>query len=260
MATIIELARDAFSSCNYLLAVEFFERGLTEIRHPSSEIYFLYGESLCRVGRIKEALDVYSHICQLINYHLTIDQLKHLTYSLLESVVKTSRRLSACVKYDPLLCPICHEVTIQPVTAMCGHTFCRQCVTDRTQCTECGVKFAVGQNFEQDILVKKLVEKWWPNEIKSSELNDEAIGYLDTNSLDDALRCCNQSLEKGNCLLLNSFYLFFIYILQRRLLFKENVKIMVSKNIKFLNITKKTKNNRGVVTKWVMIREKYNIK
>lgn len=49
--------------------------------------------------------------------------------------------------------------------------------------------------FEQDILVRRLVEKWWNPSVKASELNDEADSYLQRDLLDEALKCCNQSLE-----------------------------------------------------------------
>lgn len=51
--------------------------------------------------------------------------------------------------------------------------------------------------FEQDILVRRLVEKWWGPHLKASELNDEAEQYLKRNLYDEALKCCNQSLEVG---------------------------------------------------------------
>lgn len=64
--------------------------------------------------------------------------------------------------------------------------------------------------FEQDILIRRLVERWWGPELKAAELNEEAQRYLDggmgpdggegddggqQQGLDEALRCCNQSLE-----------------------------------------------------------------
>lgn len=238
MATVIELAKEAIINRNYLLAIEIFEQGFNDLRRINKDYYMLYAETLCRVGRIKDAIDVYTHLSTVMNYPVTVDQLKYLTLSLLENILKsscggsntvvsnnsilqyhhhhqqshstsnlTSSSSSSTIlspppsskaQYDPLLCTACHDIIIQPVTAICGHTFCRTCLRDRVQCTECAVKFSNGNNnCEQDILVKKLTEKWWPGEIKSSQLNEEALGYLKDNSFDDALRCCNESLEKG---------------------------------------------------------------
>lgn len=51
--------------------------------------------------------------------------------------------------------------------------------------------------FEQDILVRRLIEKWWNSHLKAAELNDEAESYLHRDMHDEALKCCNQSLELG---------------------------------------------------------------
>lgn len=53
------------------------------------------------------------------------------------------------------------------------------------------------RGFEQDILIRKLVEKWWAPLLKASELNKEAEQHLERDLLDEALKTCNQSLEIG---------------------------------------------------------------
>lgn len=216
MADIIESAKVAFSSRNYLLAAEVLERGLNELRRPHKEYFLLYAESLCRVNRIKEAIDIYSHITTSTNYHLKTDQLKYLTYAILENIVKISRRnnnntSTSITSPDSLLCPACHDIIVHPITTNCGHTYCRQCVRENFQCSECDIKL-FGQNCGgQDILVKKLTEKWWPNELKAAKSNEEAIGYLDANLFDEALRCCNESLEKGK----NFIYIIYIFLFMK---------------------------------------------
>ncbi|XP_061391284.1 uncharacterized protein LOC133326678 [Musca vetustissima] len=42
---------------------------------------------------------------------------------------------------DPLLCPLCRDILRCPVTANCGHTFCRQCCDTITMCNICHIKF-----------------------------------------------------------------------------------------------------------------------
>lgn len=162
---------------------------------------------------------------------------------------------------DGLCCPICEGVLRYPVTATCGHTFCRQCCFGHSSCTVCGQRFpsvvapvpppvvatsstvvSVGASpstsstaisggdggavaleltrygavdssttpssslaaatvgFEQDILIRRLVERWWGPELKAAELQEEAQRHLEAHSLDEALRCCNQSLEHGKSL------------------------------------------------------------
>jgi hypothetical protein len=50
--------------------------------------------------------------------------------------------------------------------------------------------------FEPDILIRKLVVKWWGPLLDVSESNKEAEQYLERNLLDEALKSCNESLLK----------------------------------------------------------------
>lgn len=277
-----DLARDAFMSRDYRLACELFEQVLREQAGPEDQstegessksqqrlsLYYGYGDSLARAGRLKDALDVYGHIAGVLESGLIpLERLRHLTSSLVETVLATRHTLaksSTNSPVDPLCCPICEDILRFPVTATCGHTFCRQCCFGHSSCTVCHTRFptipssssspspspgpsstvtllslpatvtseepvasssssasaASGPKrdsvigFEQDILIRRLVERWWGPELKAAELNEEAQRYLDggmgggpggdggqqqqQQGLDEALRCCNQSLENGN--------------------------------------------------------------
>ncbi|XP_075159881.1 uncharacterized protein LOC142233004 [Haematobia irritans] len=50
--------------------------------------------------------------------------------------------------YDPLVCPLCRDILRCPVTANCGHTFCRQCCETITMCNICHLKFPRWQKEE----------------------------------------------------------------------------------------------------------------
>lgn len=285
MATVTmtaDLARDAFMSRDYRLACELFEQVLREeVPESTSEVagessqsksqrlslYYGYADSLARAGRLKDALDVFGHISGVLESGLIpLDRLRHLTSSLVETVLATRHTLPKSTSnpsVDPLCCPICEDILRFPVTATCGHTFCRQCCFGHSSCTVCHTQFptipsspgpsstvttqlslpatvtssssssllseepiagssssAVSGSgsvssgkrdsvigFEQDILIRRLVERWWGPELKAAELNEEAQRYLDDGGgpggggdgghqgLDEALRCCNQSLE-----------------------------------------------------------------
>lgn len=102
---------------------------------------------------------------------------------------------------DPLACAICEDVLMWPVTTVCGHTFCRQCSYGQTQCRVCGKKFLMyGDSFKQDVLISRLVEKWWTPDIQAQLINVNSKAYLRQNLLDDALKSCNASLEKSKFL------------------------------------------------------------
>jgi tetratricopeptide (TPR) repeat protein len=272
MATMLDLAKEAFNARNFFLACEIFEGCLSakdknfkidsttnsSAIHCNLDIYYGYGDSLARMGRLKEAFDCYAHIIDYLCGTLATDRLKHLAYGLIEcalsrrtntttnstisnnsncnnNLIVNSNSLSnsslAIINsdvVDPLCCSICEDILKYPVTAVCGHTYCRQCCFGRSHCNTCGQMFPSTQStlvststpascssvlaplafsmetsvmdcggFEQDVLVKRLVERWWGPELLASELNEEAQSYYERNALDDALRCCNESLEKG---------------------------------------------------------------
>jgi tetratricopeptide (TPR) repeat protein len=292
MATLLELAKDAFKNHNYILSCEIYERLLRESgSRKTTELYFGYGDSLAKCDRIKEALDIYAHICYQLCEIIPVEKLKCLASSIIEFIVNkrtniiitttssttsnvatnninnsssnNDSHLSTNVDnngefVDALYCPICEDILKYPVTSLCGHTFCRECCFGRTKCIVCGQKFPIinttmqqddkssasvpttsshtlattvtstaiaknstitsdvenGSNhemdiyscsdndercggFEQDILVRRLIEKWWSPHLKAAELNDEAENYLHRDMHDEALKCCNQSLELG---------------------------------------------------------------
>jgi tetratricopeptide (TPR) repeat protein len=300
MATLLELAKDAFKNHNYILSCEIYERLLREKGRKSTELYFGYGDSLAKCSRIKEALDIYAHICYQLCEIIPVEKLKCLASSIIEFIVNkrtnatnnsnsNTSSMSDNEIVDPLCCPVCEDVLKYPVTSLCGHTYCRECCFGRTKCIVCGQKFPIintailhnnnkqhepnnhqqqqqqqqpsassstttitanninhmpsttivnknstitselssingnenensvdmsnlsdvdmyhmsndsetfGIGFEQDILIRRFVEKWWSPLLKASELNDEAERYLQQNLLDEALKCCNQSLDHG---------------------------------------------------------------
>lgn len=284
MATLLELAKDAFKNHNYILSCEIYERLLRESGRKTTELYFGYGDSLAKCSRIKDALDIYCHICYQLCEIIPVEKLKCLASSIIEFIVTkrtnslnttTTQSINSDNEYlDPLNCPICEDVLKYPVTSLCGHTFCRECCFGRSKCIICGQKFPVistttqnyheqhqqpssstvasttsssaqiiknstitselssisvnesrnhcvvesGGNemdvyqsvdivdndtggkckgFEQDIMVRRLVEKWWSPSLKASELNEEAERFLERNAMDEALKSCNQSLEIG---------------------------------------------------------------
>lgn len=265
MATLLDLAKDAFQSHNFIVSCEFYERLLKESSRKSIDLYFGYGDSLAKCGRIKEALDIYAHICYQLCEIIPVEKLKTLASSIIEFIVSKRTNLNLSNRLvnsdndivDPLCCPICEDVLKYPVTSLCGHTYCRQCCFGRINCTVCGQKFSLQLElesaaastssissisntsnpssvshttksstitsstalecfvpslvskereasagcggFEQDILIRRLVEKWWSPLLKASVMNEETMRHLESDSLELALKCSNESLETGKC-------------------------------------------------------------
>lgn len=111
---------------------------------------------------------------------------------------------------DPLLCSMCTHVLLHPVTMNCGHTFCRNCCYNETQCQVCDKRFLThGDSLKQDVLISRLVEKWWMPYIQAKAVNDKTKTLLRQNAFDEALKSCNDSLEK--CKLNQNIYTFIIH-------------------------------------------------
>lgn len=117
----------------------------------------------------------------------------------LDSKCSTMKSISCNVanELDPLLCPMCAHVLVCPVTMNCGHTFCRDCVHNETQCQVCDKRFLVygDANLKQDVLITRLVEKWWTPHIQAETINGKTQTLLRQNVLDEALKSCNEALE-----------------------------------------------------------------
>lgn len=98
---------------------------------------------------------------------------------------------------DPFACPMCNDVLVSPVTVACGHTYCRDCIYDQSHCYVCGKPLQVyGNKFKQDVLIGRLIEKWWTPLLQARSHNNETDILLRQNALDQALKSCNDSLDK----------------------------------------------------------------
>ena len=73
---------------------------------------------------------------------------------------------------DELSCTICLDIMYRPVTTECGHTFCKQCLSDalavKKQCTICREPVTT-DNLPVNITLQKILEKKYPDKIREKE-------------------------------------------------------------------------------------------
>lgn len=186
-----ELAKEAFTSRNYHLAVELYERCLKQ-QGSSYEELLGYGDSLIKCGRVRESIGIYSRC--LTATSMSAERLKHLATALLEDMVgagTTSRRRLE----TSFACPTCEGTLCQPVTTGCGHTYCRNCVEPAKNCRVCGIKIATVS--ETNVLVQRLVERWWPREVEASRARHEGDILVRKGHLGQALERYNLAVHLG---------------------------------------------------------------
>ncbi|XP_062855541.1 LON peptidase N-terminal domain and ring finger 1, like [Trichomycterus rosablanca] len=107
--------------------------------------------------------------------------------SLLKNVVE--------VEGSELLCPQCQRFLWKPVTAPCGHSFCKSCLlqTSVSRCSICTQE--VGGHLKTNVLLCTLLEKWFPQEVQKSRRISEAEGLLKSKRFHEAVSLTTQLLE-----------------------------------------------------------------
>lgn len=210
-----EMAKEAFASRNYRLAVEMYERCLKQ-QAPNFELLLGYGDSLARCGRIRESVDVYSRCLALGN--VPSDKLRHLVNALLEEL-GVARQPSVQAGAAPVAnaseraafdCPACEGALFQPTTLGCGHTFCRACAAGHTCCRLCGQRSEL-PFCETNVLVQRLVERWWPREAEANAARHEADQLLQKGHLGQALERYDLAVQLGKCHISTVFRLVFVH-------------------------------------------------
>lgn len=189
-----ELAKEAFASRNYRLAVEMYERTLKQ-QAPSFEVLVGYGDSLAKCGRIRESIGVYSRCLAVAS--VSPERLKHLANALLEELAGAATTAASSRRKieTSFACPLCESTLYQPVTTSCGHTYCKNCVEPGKNCRVCGQKIVAVS--ETNVLVQRLVEKWWPREAEASRARHEGDILMKEGHLGQALERYNLAVHLG---------------------------------------------------------------
>lgn len=187
-----EMSKDNFIHRSYIHSGDIFER---KIKTSNLNLYSSYTDTLSKCVKAHEALDLYDHWC--VGGDASYEKLKHVTYGLVESVMVAFGPHSQKSSSGAFVCGICENILRHPTTIQCGHTFCRKCLvkdSSRT-CRKCGQK--INSSLETNVLVKRLVEKFWPAEVVSAEIREEGDDHLQRNELDEAVVKYNEALGIG---------------------------------------------------------------
>eukprot|EP00102_Acyrthosiphon_pisum_P022298 XP_016659508.1 PREDICTED: LON peptidase N-terminal domain and RING finger protein 2 isoform X2 [Acyrthosiphon pisum] len=188
--------------------------GGVNVGYDNLEACIAYADSVAKCGRVCESLDLYARCFRM--GPLPVDCLWHVTSAFLDlirqqvddsqTIPKSSspppqsqqqqlQQQQSC----PFVCCICNLVLREPVTLLCGHTCCWRCgggtACKPLVCHKCGMRTPFQPHV--DVLVKSLVEKLWPMQLRASELLDEGKALYRQGNIHSALIKFNQAYCTG---------------------------------------------------------------
>uniref|UniRef100_A0A8C4U425 LON peptidase N-terminal domain and ring finger 3 n=1 Tax=Falco tinnunculus TaxID=100819 RepID=A0A8C4U425_FALTI len=172
---------------------------------PEWQVLLGRADALAYGGRLHEALPLY----QLASRHqqLRAEQLGKLVECLAQSV-RIKEGLPAAGsgppqprEWDVFRCRKCQGFLFEPVSLPCGHTFCKKCLErDRAAesrcvlCKEAGGA-AGGQLLRVNVILSNLLAKWFPCQVKASQLRHEGNLLYKEKKLQAALQKYNEAVS-----------------------------------------------------------------
>lgn len=179
--------------CGYRLAVEIYERSLVRADRPAT--WYLASAILEELAG--PTITSTASCIPSITSATTMMTTTTTTTSSATMAITTSPNmlpLSRKIEFS-FACPFCEGTLFEPVTTSCGHTFCRNCMETGKNCRVCGQKIlTVGQT---NVLVQRLVEKWWPREAEASKARHEGDLLIKEGDLAQALDRYNLAVRLG---------------------------------------------------------------
>ncbi|XP_074456397.1 LON peptidase N-terminal domain and RING finger protein 3 isoform X4 [Larus michahellis] len=172
---------------------------------PEWQMLLGRADALAYGGRLHEALPLY----QLASRHqqLRAEQLEKLVECLAQSV-RIKEGLPAAGggppqprEWDVFRCRKCQGFLFEPVSLPCGHTFCKKCLErDRaagSRCVLCKEEggAAAGQLLRVNVILSNLLAKWFPCQVKASQLRHEGNLLYKEKKLQAALQKYNEAVS-----------------------------------------------------------------
>eukprot|EP00095_Tigriopus_kingsejongensis_P003894 maker-scaffold296_size217904-snap-gene-0.12 protein:Tk03894 transcript:maker-scaffold296_size217904-snap-gene-0.12-mRNA-1 annotation:"lon peptidase n-terminal domain and ring finger protein 3-like" len=161
-------------------------------------------DCLCQLGRLKEAISLYTHCCSSDRGEFTPERLKHLVDALSQSVTRKcgSGSPSGPVA-DPWSCSTCFGVLVEPISLPCGHCYCRKCLErdlgEHLRCRKCGQKVNHNQLsvLRVNVLVNRLVHRYWDTDLRAVELKNRGNALFQESRFEEALKLYSEAVKLG---------------------------------------------------------------
>ncbi|KAL4230189.1 LON peptidase N-terminal domain and RING finger protein 3 [Mactra antiquata] len=193
---MVDLAKQAFSSKNFDLAAEIYERSISE-NGPKPELLLGLADSFARGGNFEKAFQAYSKAYRV--GPTTPKDLRHLVAALVNCVKQEKTFDMEINKKVMFECLVCRNMVTDPVTIPCGHTFCRQCLVKDTskQCKNCGTthRYLNVARIKSNVLLTRIIDTWFPDHIRAVKLKEQANVAFMTHSFEDAISLYTSAIE-----------------------------------------------------------------
>lgn len=196
---MVDLAREAFSTNNFDLAADIYQRTIKE-NGPKVELYIGLADSFAHGGRFYEAFEAYSNAFRLGS--VTPEKLRHLATALINCVKKQATPKPAVMsKRCMFTCVLCRGLLVEPVTIPCGHSFCKKCLEkDKSkECHKCGVvhyRLKVDK-LKPNVVMCQMIEKWFEKEVKTSKLKAQGNEYFKIKDYENAISLYGKAIDLG---------------------------------------------------------------
>ena len=209
---MVDLAKQAFSTNNFCLAAEIYERTIRE-NGPNAELFLGLADSLARVGQFSKAFNAYTNAYRY--GQVTPGKLKHLVIGLIQTVKQDlvssgvhEEKQQSCM----FTCGVCRGLLADPVTLPCGHTFCRNCLEkDKSKpCEICNtVHYRLKlKNIKTNVVLANLVQKLFPNQCNASVLKKEGNEHFAKRDYINAIESYTKAICIGKTILTYSLHIY----------------------------------------------------
>ncbi|XP_076467743.1 LON peptidase N-terminal domain and RING finger protein 3-like [Babylonia areolata] len=199
---MVDLARQAFSTNNFGLAADIFERTIQE-NGPQAELYLGLADSFARARQFTKAFDAYTNALRL--GRVSHEKLKHLVTALIETLSEDVNKSGACSQHDSMkkscmfTCMLCRGIVNDPVTISCGHTFCRKCLERDSSkaCKVCGIVHnrLKPSSICTNVVLSKLIHKWFPDSCRAAELKAEGNRFFEKKDFQSAITAYSEAIQ-----------------------------------------------------------------
>jgi len=195
---MVDLAKEAFSTNNFSLAADIYDRAIKE-HGPTSDLFLGLADCFARDGLFAKAFNAYTNAYR---YGIvTPEKLKHLVVGLIDTVKQDLSNSGHQESKQSWMftCGVCLGLLSDPVTLPCGHTFCRKCLEkDKSKtCEVCNTTHyrLKLRNLNSNVIVINLIQKLFPNKCTAAILKKEGNELITKRSFQRAIEVYNKAIE-----------------------------------------------------------------